>query len=69
MSRAARDSISSLRLFTDGAERRVYEDAQGRQYVVDEEGRRLEGVWLVPAYEAVAVCSGEVLPHLYTSRG
>jgi hypothetical protein len=35
----------------------VYEDADGRRYVVDDEGQSVAGVWLLPADEA-AVVSG-----------
>jgi hypothetical protein len=52
------DRVIGRRLFTDGAKRPVYEAADGRQYVVDDEGRRVEGVLLVPADEAVVVCPG-----------
>jgi hypothetical protein len=33
----------------------VYEEADGRQYVVDDEGQRIEGVWLLPPDQAVVV--------------
>jgi hypothetical protein len=35
------------RALTDGAERDVYEDDDGRQYVLDDEGR-VYGAWLPP---------------------
>jgi hypothetical protein len=41
--------IIGRRLFTDGLERDVYEDAEGRQYVLDGDGQRVYGVWLCPA--------------------
>jgi hypothetical protein len=41
--------------FTDGAEREVYEDADGRQYVLDDDGGRVYGVWVMPADEPVLV--------------
>jgi hypothetical protein len=42
-------------LFTDGLERDVYEDADGRQYVLDSDGDRVYGQWLWPADEPVVV--------------
>jgi hypothetical protein len=42
------------RLFTDGAERPVFEDANGRQYVLDD-GEPVEGVWLPPAGDPLVV--------------
>jgi hypothetical protein len=44
--------------FTDGVTRDVYEDADGRQWVVGHDGERVYGVWVMPADEPVAV-SGE----------
>jgi hypothetical protein len=41
--------------FTDGADRAVYEDAAGRQYVVGHGGEPVYGQWLPPADEPVAV--------------
>jgi hypothetical protein len=40
--------------FTDGAGRDVYEDADGRQYVLDG-AQWVYGVWLPPADEPVVV--------------
>jgi hypothetical protein len=37
--------------FTDGIDRDVYEDAEGRQYVHSDEGVKLYGQWLPPADE------------------
>jgi len=37
------DRIISRRLFTDGLERDVYEDATGRPYVLDGDGGRSSG--------------------------
>jgi hypothetical protein len=37
--------------FTDGSEREVFEDDEGRQNVLDEAGERLYGQWLPPADE------------------
>ncbi len=58
MNQSSSGRIIGRRLFTDGAERLVYEDADGRQYVVDDDGQRVEGVWLPSAHEAVVVCTG-----------
>jgi hypothetical protein len=55
MNQPAPDRIIGRRLFTDGAERPVYEDGDGRQYVVDDDGRRVEGVCVLPADEAAMV--------------
>ena len=42
------------RRFTDGTTRPVFELPDGRQYVEDH-GERVEGTWLPPADEPVAV--------------
>lgn len=34
--------------FSDGSRQPVYEDAAGRQYLLDEHGERVHGDWLVP---------------------
>jgi hypothetical protein len=47
------DRVIGRRLFTDGLERDVYEDAEGRQYVFDGDGERVYGVWLWPPDEPV----------------
>jgi hypothetical protein len=39
--------------FVDGVTRDVYEDADGRQWVVGYDGKRVYGVWLPPADEPV----------------
>jgi hypothetical protein len=36
--------------FTDGTTRPVFEDRDGRQYVVDD-GERIYGMWILPADE------------------
>jgi hypothetical protein len=41
--------------FVDGIERAVYEDADGRQYVVGYDGERVYGQWLPPADEPMIV--------------
>jgi hypothetical protein len=43
--------------FVDGLTRDVYEDADGRHWVVGYDGKRVYGVWLAPADEAVVVAS------------
>jgi hypothetical protein len=40
---------------TDGAEREVYDDAEGRQWVVGHDGERVSGVWVMPAGEPLLV--------------
>ena len=52
------DRVIGRRLFTDGLERDVYEDAEGRQYVFDEDGERVYGQWLWPADESFVVPAG-----------
>jgi hypothetical protein len=37
------DRVVGCRLFTDGIERTVYEDAEGRQYVFGPDGERTYG--------------------------
>jgi hypothetical protein len=34
--------------FVDGAERSVFEDLDGRQYVLDDDGEPIRGVWYIP---------------------
>jgi hypothetical protein len=41
--------------FVDGVAREVYEDADGRQWVVGYEGERVYGVLLVPPDEPMVV--------------
>jgi hypothetical protein len=53
------ERVVGRRLFTDGVERDVYEDALGRQYVLDGDGERAYGVWLLPADEPHVVASGD----------
>jgi hypothetical protein len=49
------DRVIGRRLFTDGIERDVYEDAQGRRYVFDGDGQKVYGQWLLPAYEPMGL--------------
>jgi hypothetical protein len=37
--------------FVDGARRPIFEQLDGRQYVCDDDGQRLYGVWIIPAAE------------------
>jgi hypothetical protein len=43
------DRVSGLRLFTDGGERDVCEDADARQYVHGDDGEKVYGRWSPPA--------------------
>jgi hypothetical protein len=49
------DPIVGSRPFTDGAERAVYEDPKGRQYVIGQDAEVAHGQWLPPADEPVVV--------------
>jgi hypothetical protein len=40
--------------FADGQRRPVYQDAAGRQYVVDDDGEPVHGVWYIPRDECDA---------------
>jgi hypothetical protein len=44
--------------FTDGSDRDVYEDADCRQYVQDDDGGKVYRTWLPPAYESDVVDGG-----------
>ena len=59
--------LGGRRLFTDGIERDVYEDANGRQYVVGYDGESVYGVWLPPADEPVIVSGGMPCPDTTSS--
>jgi hypothetical protein len=37
--------------FVDGLRRSVYEEPDGRQYVVDNDGEKVFGVWFIPREE------------------
>jgi hypothetical protein len=41
--------------FTDGAERDVYQDEHGRQWVAGDGGERVYGAWLPPPDEPAVV--------------
>jgi hypothetical protein len=49
------DRVVGRRLFTDGLERDVSEDAQGRPYVLGPHGERVDGQWLWPADESMVI--------------
>jgi hypothetical protein len=49
------DRVAGRRLFTDGIERTVYEDAEGRQHVLGPHGERVDGQRLPPADEPAVV--------------
>jgi len=51
--------VAGHRLFTDGVERDVYENAEGRQYVLDDDGSKVCGPWLPPADEPRVVDQAE----------
>jgi hypothetical protein len=53
------DRIIGSRLFTDGGERTVCEDAAGRQYVIGPDGGPVCGQWLPPADEPVVIEEGK----------
>ena len=48
------------RFFTGGATRPVFEDADGRQYVLDGDGEAVYGIWLPSADEPLEVINGPV---------
>jgi hypothetical protein len=52
------DPIVGSRHFVDGVERTVYEDPEGRQYVLGQDAEAVYGQWMPPADEP-AVVRGE----------
>jgi hypothetical protein len=44
------DRVLGWRRFTDGRTRPVFLDAAGKQYVQDDDGERVPGVWLYPPW-------------------
>ena len=42
------DQVVAYLQFVDGHWRPVYQRSDGQQYVVDEDGTRVLGVWLIP---------------------
>jgi hypothetical protein len=49
--------IIGSREFTDGSQRDVYEDDDGRQFVIDDDGNPAYGVWIL-ADEPAAIVEG-----------
>jgi hypothetical protein len=47
--------------FTDGAWRPVYETPSGRQYIIDEEGEQVFGVWFVPREECLGAADRPII--------
>jgi hypothetical protein len=47
------DPIIAYVKFVDGARRAVYLEASGKQYVVDDEGEKVHGVWYLPPEERI----------------
>jgi hypothetical protein len=47
------DPIIARVLFADGARRAVYLEASGKQYVIDDEGEKVHGVWYLPLEERI----------------
>ncbi len=45
--------IIGSREFTDGSQRAVYQDDEGRQFVIDDEGQAVYGTWLLPDEPAI----------------
>jgi hypothetical protein len=39
-------------VFTDGVWRAVYEQPDGRQYVIDDDGEPVFGIWFIPRDDA-----------------
>ncbi len=48
------DPIVAHIWFTDGVKRTVHQEASGRQYVLDEDGEQVHGVWFIPPEELIA---------------
>ncbi len=42
------DPIISYKLFDDGSIRPVFEQRDGRQYVLDDDAERVYGSWILP---------------------
>jgi len=47
------DPIIAYVRFVDGARRPVYLEAGGKQYVFDDEGEKVYGVWYLPLEERI----------------
>jgi hypothetical protein len=52
------DRVIGRRPFTDGLERDLYEDAEGRQYVLNGDGPKVYDQWLWPADEPHVIAAG-----------
>jgi hypothetical protein len=55
MSSDTEPRVLGRRLFTDGVEREVYQDAECRQYVLGQDAEVVHGQWLPPPDEPVVV--------------
>jgi hypothetical protein len=42
------DPIIGYRQFVDGSSRPIFEQLDGRQYVMDDDGNCVYGVWILP---------------------
>ena len=51
MNPGSSDPVIGHRWFVDGIERAVCQDAHGQQYVLDNDGTRVDGIWMVPEEE------------------
>ena len=47
------DQIVAHVWFVDAIKRTVFQQADGRQYVLDDDGEPVPGVWLIPKEEVV----------------
>ncbi|MBM4071394.1 MAG: hypothetical protein FJ271_21020 [Planctomycetes bacterium] len=47
------DPIVAHVWFTDGAKRAVYRESSGRQYILDDDGDKVHGVWYIPEEELI----------------
>ena len=54
-SNAAMKRIIGTRDFTDGTQRRIHEDDDGRQFVIDDDSQAVYGMWLLPDEPAAIV--------------
>lgn len=49
----AEASIIAYVWFTDGVKRPVYQEPDGRQFVIDGDGDKVYGVWYIPEEERI----------------
>jgi hypothetical protein len=47
------DPIIAYTTFLDGSKRPVFEQLDGRQYVLDDDAERVYGIWFIPPEETV----------------